>query len=204
MKKQVVVLKMTGLSIPEKIERSRFIVTSMTGNGNFPTPSPALDAITTCTINLEIASLASEGGGVDDTANMHAKELLLELALKSLTAYVEEIANSNPLDAETIILSAGMGVKAPGGRSSKDFEVTPTGNTDEVKLSIRSSPRATFIFQMTTDVGNPASWTAIGRSTRATMVKSGLTSGTRYYFRSAMIEKNGQNPWSDVKSCVAL
>ena len=204
MKKNVVVLKQAGLSIPKKIERSRFIVTSMTGNANFTTPSPTLATITANANNLETAHLASEGGGVDDTSNMHAKELVLDLSLKALAAYVEGIANSNPLNAEAIILSSGMDVKSGGGRTAKDFAAVQTGNPGEVKLSTVSSPRATFVFQMTTDPNTATSWVTIGQSTRATMIQSGLTSGTRYYFRVAMIDKNGQNPWSDVKNIIAL
>src|ERR1035438_6197313 len=135
MKKTVVVLGLAGLTIPKKIERSRFIVTSMTGNETFTNPSPALATITANTNNLETAHLAAEGGGANDTANMHAMELVLDLSLKSLAAYVEGIANVNPMSAEAIILSAGMGVKSTGGRTAKDFAVTQTGNPGEVKLS---------------------------------------------------------------------
>src|ERR1035438_1144543 len=135
MKKTVVVLGLAGLSIPKKVEKARFIVTSMTGNANFNTPNPALAIITANTASLETAQLAAKGGGVDDTANMHAMELVLDLSLKSLAAYVEGIANVNPMSAEAIILSAGMGVKSTGGRTAKDFAVTQTGNPGEVKLS---------------------------------------------------------------------
>jgi hypothetical protein len=204
MKKTVVVLKQSRLSIPEKVEKGRFIITSMTGNANFPVPIPDLTIIAGQINDLETASIAAAGGDVDETANMHAKEHLLDLSLKSLSAYVESIANANPVNAEAITLSAGMEVKSGGTRASVDFEVEPTGNPGEVRLSTKSSPRATFIFQMTTDPVNENSWIPIGQSTRAKMVKGGLLSGVRYYFRVAMIDKNGQNPWSDVKNTIVL
>jgi len=204
MKKVVVVLKLSRFSIPEKVEKGRFIVTSMTGNANFPTPSPDLATITTQVNELETASIAAAGGGVDETANMHAKEHVLDLSLKSLAAYVESIANSDPVNAEAIALSSGMDVKSGGTRSAQQFQVESTGNPGEVKLSTRSADRATFLFQVSTDPVNESSWTSIGQSTRAKMVKTGLVSGVRYYFRVAMIDKNGQNPWSDVKNTIVL
>ncbi|MBI4945030.1 MAG: fibronectin type III domain-containing protein [Bacteroidetes bacterium] len=204
MKKSVVVLRLASLSIPKKIEKTRFIVTSMTGNVNFTTPNPTLATITANAGNLETAHIAAQGGGADETANMHAKELVLDLSLKLLSAYVEGIANSNPMNAEAIILSAGMEVKSGGGRRAKEFAAEQTGNPGEVKLSTLSSNRATFVFQMTTSPSTESSWATIGQSTRAKLVKSGLVSGTRYYFRVAMIDKNGQNPWSDVKNIIAL
>lgn len=214
MKKQVVVLKLARLSIPRKIEKARFIVISMTGNANFTTPSPTLVTITTNVNALETASIAAAGGGADDTANMHAKELLLDLSLKSLAAYVEGIANVNPLSAEAIILSAGMEVKSSGVRTAHEFAVEPTGDPGEVSMSTKFVQRATFIWQMSTTAPNAgtgsapggqgalaaaqagAVWETIGQGTRSKFLKTGLVSGTRYYFRVAVVDKNGQGPWS--------
>ena len=204
MRKVVVVLKLASLSIPEKIEKARFIVTSMTGNVNFTTPNPILATITTMVNALETAAIAAEGGGVDETANMHAKEFMLDLTLKLEAAYVEGIANATPLSAEAIALSSGMEVKKAGVRTAREFHLEATGNPGEVKLATKFEKRATFIFQMSTNPSSEISWATIGQSTRAKMVKSGLASGTRYYFRTAVIDKNGQNPWSDVKNMIAM
>ena len=204
MKKTVVVLKLAMLSISKKIAKGRFIVTSMTGNTNFTTPSPALTVITANVNALEAASITSEGGGTDDTAAMHAKELTLDLSLKSLAAYVEGIANANPLSAEAIILSAGMDVKIPVVHTAREFNVSATGNPGEIKMSTKAVLRSTSIFQMCTDPGNESNWQTIAQSTRAKFVKSGLISGTRYYFRVGVIDKNGMHPWSNVLNCIAI
>jgi hypothetical protein len=145
-----------------------------------------------------------KAGGADDTANMRAKEAILDLSFKLLTSYVEGIANASPLNAEAIILSAGMNVKAKGSRTVNDFDVKYTGKPGEVKLMRRSIKRGTYEFQMSTDATQPASWTNIYSGTRGRIVKNGLTSGTRYYFRVAIIDKNGMGPWSDVKSVLAI
>ncbi|MBI4945408.1 MAG: hypothetical protein HY840_03295 [Bacteroidetes bacterium] len=204
MKKTVVVLKLSRLSISEKIAKGRFIVTSMTGNVNFTTPSPAMPVITTNVNTLEAASIISEGGGTDDTAAMHARELTLDLSLKSLAAYVEGIANANPLNAEAIILSAGMDVKTPAVHTAREFNVSATNNPGEIKMSTKHVLRSTCIFQMCTDTSNESNWQTIAQSTRAKFVKSGLISGTRYFFRAGIIDKNGMSPWSNVLNSIAL
>jgi hypothetical protein len=202
--KSLAVLGLARLGIPKKIERSRFMVTSMTANANFTTPSPPLATITTNINALETAYIAAQGGGADDTANMRAKETTLDLSLKALAGYVETTANASPLNAEAIILSAGMNVKAKGSRTVNDFDVKYTGNPGEVKLIRKSIKRGSYEFQMTTDPTNAANWQKIYSGTRGRLVKSGLTSGTRYHFRVATIDKNGMGPWSDVKSMIAI
>jgi hypothetical protein len=199
-----VALKLTKLSVPQKIAKSRFIVTSMTGNVSFTTPSPTLAVITTNINTLETAYIVAQSGGVDDTANMHAKEFLLEVSLKSLAAYVEGIANTNLITAEAVALSSGMDVKHPGTHSPRDFSVKPTGNPGAVKLSTKYEDRSTFIFQMTNDATGATGWITIGQATQATLIKSGLTSGTRYYFRVAAVGKDGQEPWSNILNTVVL
>jgi hypothetical protein len=202
--KTVVALGISGLAIAKKIERARFIVTSMTGNVNFTTPTPTLASITTIVNALEAAQIAALGGRADDTASMYAKEVVLELSLKSLAAYVEGIANASPVNAEAIALSAGMNVKGKGGRSIKDFSVQVTCNPGEVKLQHRGVQHGTIEFQASIDISSESNWQRIYSGTRGNVVKGGLTSGTRYYFRSTVIDKNGLNPWSAVLNTIVL
>ncbi len=202
--KTLVALGFSSLAIPRKIERGRFIVTSMTGNANFTTPSPTLASITTAINALETAHITAQGGGADDTAAMYAKELALDLLIKSLGGYVEGIANASPLNAETIILSAGMNVKAKGVKASPDFDVQITGNPGEVLLIHSGVARGSIEFQMSTDSSNESNWQAIYSGTRGRFTKGGLTSGTRYYFRSTVIDKSGKNPWSPVLNTIVL
>jgi hypothetical protein len=204
MKKVVVVLKLAKMPIPQKIAKARFIVTSMTGNASFETPSPTLDIISTNINALEAAYLAASGGGVDDTAAMHSKEFLLEVSLKSLAAYVEGIANTNLGTAESVALSSGMDIKGAGTHQAKEFNVKPTGNPGEVKMATKSAPRCTYMWQMTSDPTVATGWITIGQATQANFIKSGLTSGARYYFRVATVGKEGQEPWSNVVNTIVL
>jgi len=176
----------------------------MTGNANFGTPIPTLATITTNVNALEAASIAAKGGGKDDTANMRAKEVVLDLSLKLLGAYVEGIANVNPINAEAIILSAGMDLKGRGGNFVHGFEVSATGNVGEIRLQREGVSRGSYEYQMSIDIVSDANWQRIYIGTRNRYVKSGLVSGTRYYFRAAGIDKKGLSPWSSVKTMIAL
>ncbi|MFH1005849.1 MAG: fibronectin type III domain-containing protein [Bacteroidota bacterium] len=203
-RKLVVALKLARLAMAKKIEKARFILTSMIGNAYFPTPSPPLAIISGCVNNLETAYIAAQGGGADETAAMHAKELLFDLALKSLAAYVEGVANSNPVNAEAIALSAGMEVKKIGIHTAHEFNLSATGNPGEIKVSTKYVERSTFMFQMCINTGDEGNWETIMQSTRSKFVKKNLVSGTRYYFRVAVINKNGQGPWSNVLNMISL
>jgi hypothetical protein len=199
-----VVLGFAPLSVSLKVEKARGIVNGMTNNTHFPTPVPPLDTVTTLINELEAAQLAAASGGPEDTAHRDVKEHELELALKALAAYVENIANVNPTAAEEIILSAGLTVKNRAARVAEDFEVKATGKPGEITVSKRH-PRFTFVIvQMTATPEDESTWATIYSSSRGRFTKSGLNSGTRYYFRAAVHDRDGQGPWSEVKSAIAL
>lgn len=204
MKKAVAVIGAARLSIAQKIEHSRFIITSMTGNSNFPTPSPALSVITTNVNNLETASIAAKSGGKDETAVMRSKELVLDISIKSLCAYVEGIANNNLLTAEAVILSSGFDVRQPAAMRPNGFRVITGKNAGEITVQTDSESRAIFTFQMTLTPEEETSWQQVHSNTRARFTMIDLESGKRYFFRSCKTNKDGTEPWSNVLSAVAL
>ncbi len=176
----------------------------MTGNANFATPVPALTAVTAAISALDTAHTTAKGGGTDDTANMHVKELIFDLILKQLAAYVEATANANPIAADAIILSAGMEVKQQAIRGAQDLCVSRTKTPGEVRLAVKSAPRCTFTWQMSTDPSQEEGWSTIATSTRAVFIQSGLTPGVKYYFRVNKIDKDGMGPWSSVLDIMAV
>lgn len=204
MNRKLVVLGLAQLSVPQKIEFARFVVTSMTGNANFGTPSPTLASVTTNINALETAYVAARGGGHDETTAMHAKELLLELSLKALAGYVEPIANANPVNAEAIITSAGMRVKKGPAPKENGFRIALNGNVGEVLLRTDFESRAAFRWQKSLTPYVESSWMDMHLGTQASYVATGLTSGTVYYFRVAKIDRHGQNDWSMVRYIMVI
>lgn len=201
-KRTKVVLELGRLSVPEKIEKARFIVLSMTGNANFPSPVPPLGDITAITNALEAAALAAEGGGEDETAIMHEKESYLDRALTNEGMYVEVIANDTPAEAESIILGAGMKSKKVPVHTAREFQVANTKIPGQVKMRTKFFPRSSFIWQYR--VTTATAWLTAATTVKATFVLSGLSSAVRYSFRVAVVTKNGQGPWSNVLELVVM
>lgn len=199
--KKLVSLKLSKLSVPTKIENGRHYVSTMTGNPNFTTPTPTLANVTTAVNNLEIAYNNALGGGKVLTAIMHDKELIFDNLVTLLSHYVEATANGS----ESVILSAGMEIKGPGGRVARVFAVTKGKQPGELKLSTKFYSSHAYIWQMVSDplpdeteaVDPEHTWEQIGVTAKASFKVEDLEIGEKYWFRVASVGKDGQNPWSD-------
>ena len=88
---------------------------------------------------------------------------------------------------------ATSGPDVPG-----DFTATGGDHDGEMDLSWDSVPRAkSYIIEMSVDPPTATSWTHAGVSTKSSFTVTGLTSGTRYWFRVAAVSTGGQSGWSD-------
>src|ERR1700744_3803329 len=111
MKNEKVSLRLAERTVDNKIEFSKGVVLSMTGNPFFPTPVPTLAQVSSAAQNLENAHVAAMNGGVDKTALQNQLEAELDNLMLRLGNHVESIANEAALtggNAITIITSAGM------------------------------------------------------------------------------------------------
>lgn len=203
MGKVTVVLRLAKKTIPQKIETGRLIVTSMTGNANFPSPHPTLPVVTTGINALETTHIAALNGGKDDTANMRITEAALNLALTSLGNYVESIANASPASAEAIVLSAGMDIKRMRAPLERGFRLERGEYEGQIKLRTNYQPNSTVSWAMTLTPADESSWQVIHSSTRSKHIVTGLNSGSRYYFRYSRVGSKGQEPWSNVLNIIA-
>lgn len=194
MKKWIVVLRLGTLSIPEVISKTRFIVSSMTGNPYFAVPTPSLLAINAALHALENAADEAEGGGKEETALMHARRHELERLLTDEAHYVQRKANEDPEIGDVIIYSAGMEVKRSRGGSPRRLSAFNTETEGRVRVRTASEGRASYEWQYSTDLEN---WTDAGSTLQAATVIEGLTPGTRYYFRVRVLTKDGLSLWQD-------
>jgi hypothetical protein len=80
------------------------IIASMTGNANFPTPSPTLTVITTALSAFTVALADAANGGVEKTEIKNAKRAELVSLLRQLSSYVFATANGDM----TKLLSSGF------------------------------------------------------------------------------------------------
>lgn len=202
-------LNLRRLSVSEKIERARQIITALTGNASFPTPKPTLAAVTTITDDLETAQqeqLAGKTTAVLKTIARDEKEDLFDSTFVQLAAYVESIAGDN----ERLIKSAGMDTRAPAGPSNAppdapQFLHITGGDADgEIDLSWEPVDGAkTYQIEQSPDPVTATSWSHATATTKSKATIDGLTSGTRYSFRIAAVGTNGQGAWSNPVSKIA-
>jgi hypothetical protein len=205
-KKKLVSLGLGRLPVPQLIQNTQHYVTSMTGNANFPTPSPALSIITTAVNLLEgdyDKSLTRVKGSVPI---MRTDERALKTLLKALASYVEGIANenANATQASDIIASAGMNEKKPSVKKPKTFTAIPGTIKGTVILDIKAVPRSAYMYEMTTDSTGATGWTTIYMGTKAKFTISALASNTHYYFRYMVSTKGVQGNWSPVIQALTL
>jgi hypothetical protein len=196
-------LNLGSLTIAEKIAKALQIVTSMTGNARFATPSPALPTITTAANELKTAAddvQAVRQLGKEKTAVQNQKEDTLDKLLTQLSGYVESVAG----DDEQLILSVGMDMRASAVASSspptqpQGVSATAGDRDGEIDLSWDPVTGAkSYVIEQCLDPSTANGWTHGGVGTRSSFTAQSLNSGTRYWFRVAAINVNGQSGWSD-------
>ena len=95
---------------------------------------------------------------------------------------------------------------APAGSAAvpQSFVAT-TGDSDgEIDLSWSSVNGAqSYIIELSLQAPPNASWTHIQTVTKSSHTVTGLTSGTRYWFRVAAVSAGGQSGWSDISTRIA-
>jgi hypothetical protein len=196
MSEKLVALLVSKKPIATLIADVRHYVQSMTGNVHFPTPNPALSVVTAANNTLETsydaAQLKTKGFAQKRNADLKA----LKIQLNLLAAYVVSIANQDPNNAENIILSAGMALKKHTPPQPKVFTVKQGKLSGSVNLDSKAQKRAFYIYQMTTDITNPASWVTIYNGTKVRFTKTGLAVGSHPYFRVAVVTVTGQGDFS--------
>ena len=198
-KKVKVALNMTKLSVPDKINRARFIVNCLTGNSNFTTPNPTLSTIVQAINNLEVAWNNAADGGKTKTALMHDAENALMNLMSRLAHYVEDTAAND----ENKIHSSGMDIKKPATATNKgDFYVEQSEESGVVIAKISSKGIAVYFWETSTDEGK--TWTQALEGTQSRVELSGLTPGQKYLFRVRYTDKEGPHPYSESLSLTVV
>lgn len=201
-------LNLRALSIPAKIAKGRHIVTSMTENKSFASPSPPLADMTAALDTLEAAAAQVQSARSEITTRTVTQdnaETKLDHMLTQLGAYVESIAGKD----DSLITSAGMETKA--ARSTPTVPSIPqalsaaAGDRDgELLLWWKPVPNArSYVIESSTDPATTTSWEHAGIATSSSKTITNLKSGTRFWFRVAAVAAAGQSGWSEHATKVA-
>lgn len=194
-------LALVGLTPAQLVERARAIITALTGNTDFPTPTPTLAEVGTAADAVEAADTAVlNNGGRQDYLTRREREQELRDKLTLLGAYVQVTSGGDPEK----ILSAGYRfrkapqpvglVEAPG-----NLRAEPSSLSGMIHLRW-DRVRGRLFYEAQINDGDPldaSNYKPLVSQGSNTYDAAGLTSGKPYTFRVRAVGAAGPGPWSD-------
>jgi hypothetical protein len=187
--------------ITQFIKQCRVIITKMTGNTWFPSPTPTLQQFTNDVNALDAAEQLTLKGPKGSAADRNTKLRVVRSDARLLKEYVQSIADANVASSQAIIEGSGYGVakkpvRSKGQLTAKNGTVPGT----VVLLAKALKKRVSYLWQMSTD---SKTWTDLPATVKATTVVTGLTPATVYYFRFRTLTVTGLSDWSVTVSIIA-
>ena len=190
------------MSIPKKIQRASNIVTSMTGNTNFTTPAPPLVDVQTAIDDLNTAYEKALDRSLSAKADQRAMNNILNMKLRQLRSYVNEIAQGD----EKTVLSSGFEaskIPAPIGAMPQVEDLKGKGGDGDgsIHLDWKSVYGAkTYVIEISED-GTTFRPTAYPSGSKAKI--SNLEMGKFYWLRVAANGAAGLGAFSDPYKALA-
>jgi hypothetical protein len=171
------------------------VITLMTGNAQYPTPSPALMVIATAVNSLETAVHDALDGGKIAIATRNAARAEMLSLLRQLASYV-----TGNCDADLVLLlSSGFEpVKAPSPvgvlPAPENLRLNLTGISGELHLRFdRVANASNYTVQSAENPDGP--WTDQGLSTATRVTIYDLTPGKVYWVRAQANGSAGPSGW---------
>ena len=185
--------------VPALITYAQGIVTGMTGNPSFPTPTPTLAAVTAAIAQLQIAETAALGRAKGTAATRNEKRTALVALLELLRAYVQSVADATPENGASIIGGAGLAVRKSPTHAARVFTAKTGTVSGTATLYAKSAgARAAYLWEYSTDGGK--TWVAAPVTVQAKTTVVGLTPGATVQFRYQPVSKAGEGDWSQTVS----
>ena len=124
-----------------------------------------------------------------------AHKLVIEDA-HQLHGYVQQLANANPVNAESIASQAAMTLRKAAVLPKHDLTVKQAVS-GAIHVAAGNIVKGTRAHEWETSLDGGKSWTASPATTKASTVISGITPGTLVQVRHRSIVKGGSSVWSN-------
>jgi len=191
----------TGLNAEGLIAKAEFVEGKMTGNVNFTTPNPTINAVTAAREALVQAVAQAESRATADIATRNELAAELRVMLVNLARYVNNVAGG---DVDKAVSSGFDLAKKPEPSTSlaapSKLEVRASDFEGAVDLIWKSVADARM-YQVYMNAGDPteaAKWTMVLVGSRAKARITNLVPGQYYSFRVTALGRIGEGPASDV------
>ena len=206
MTNQKVVTRFARYKDADLEQKAQHILVSLTGNANFPNPTPALADFQTAITNYAAALEKAQDGTKQDTALKNQARDVLENLIAQLALYVQ----LNSKDDVPIMLSSGFDVSkppAPVGILDKpqNLIVAPSAAKGSVDVSVNAVAHASgYQYEFTDAPLTATSVWAVITDTSTFHTISNLQSGKEYAFRVTAIGSDPTRVYSDVINSFVL
>jgi hypothetical protein len=189
--------------IHDVITFARHVVQSMTGNPDFPAPTPPL-----ASVEAHIDALADAQSNVlsrshGAAARRDACLMTVRFDLGALRSYVQTLANRvDAVTAAQLIASSGFSVKRSGVHPRQTASATPGPVSGSVKLTAPfAAKRAAYQWRCSEGSGP---WAPLAETIRASTRIDSLTPGRVYRFQVRALTPEGVGDWSEPVAFLAL
>jgi hypothetical protein len=197
MQRAIVVFKIPRRN-NDRIHYARSVVTAMTGNPHFPSPTPAMTAFEAHIAAAADAQTHVLSGTISSAAQRDARLAAVQSDLEQLRAYVQRVADASSAMAPAIIESAGMSVKRPGLHDKQALAVKAGPVTGSVVVVAKAvGDRATYEWQYS-QAGE--AWIDVEPTRQAKKVLDGLITGAMYQVRVRSVTQAGRSDFGEVAS----
>jgi len=156
--------------VPAIITYAQRIVTAMTGNPAFVSPSPTLASVQTSIVALQAAEAAALARTKGAVTARNDKKAALVASLQLLKGYVQSVADADPDNSAAAIQGAGMAVRKTPVHKPRVFNAVQGAVSGSVKIITASGGRRASV--------------------------TGLAVGSTAQFRYRVTSKTGEGDWS--------
>ena len=190
----------TGLSPTEKVAKALLLVTKMTGNLNYITPTPTLAQVDAGRVKLDTAIMEAASG---DHSKVLAR-VLAEAEMDSLIVRLSQYVNTTAAGDVLMILGSGFELRKqpePIGPLPAPTDLEARTGTMPGEIDLQWTPvYGAYLYQVyvnTTDPDVEAQWTLLNPTSPASYKATGLAPAKHIWFRVNALGAAGTSPFSD-------
>ena len=199
---QLIKANVGKLKAGELVDKATYVVTEMTGNLNFATPTPTLASITAAATTLTAASIAAQSGAHADIGAMNLALKQLRALLSALAKYVNSASLGDLGKALTSGFEAAKGHE-PIVHLDAPTNLRSVRNFKKGEISLRWKPvHGARLYQVYIET-TPGTWKAQSVSSKASITLAALDSYKEYTFQVTALGAAGESAASDIVTAVA-